>query len=115
LSKKKKSNPTPKPVAAPQDHLPKLSKDVTITIGEKDYLLPRLNADIVNKVPGGVVEAAMLDGEAGEAKMGFALLRAVDGYEETKEALRALPFSDMLTHLLEWLKSSGAPLGESAG
>jgi hypothetical protein len=103
---------------APQDHKPKQADKPTafaFTIGEEDFTLPFVGAEIVNRVEGRIVEAAMLDGEEGQAKMAFALLRAVPDHDKDKEALRSLPFPEMLTYLLDWLKASGVSLGESAG
>jgi len=119
LAKNKKKKPTvtaaPK---APQDHKPKAivePTEVEFTIGEDTYKLPRLNSEIIGKIEGRIVEGALLDGEEGQIRMAFALLRAVAGYEKTKEALRSQPFPEMAQILLGWVEKSGSKLGESAG
>lgn len=102
----------------PQDRKPKqedLPTGFDFTIGEKEYSLPFITGEMTNSVPGRVVEAALLDGEEGQAAMAFALLRAVPEHDEAKEALRDLPFAEMLQYLLDWLKAGGAKLGESQG
>lgn len=102
----------------PQDRKPKqedLPTAYEFTIGEKEYSLPFVTPEMTNKVPGRIVEGALLDGEEGQAAMAFALLRAVPEHEEAKDALRDLPFVEMIDHLLQWLKAGGAPLGESKG
>jgi hypothetical protein len=104
--------PAPK---QPQDRKPKAPVAFHFEVGGKDYTLPFVNKDIVNQVPGRIVEGAMLDGEEGQAAMAFALLRAVPDHEEEKEALRDLPFPEMIGKLLAWLKAGAAPLGESQG
>lgn len=102
----------------PQDRKPKqvdLPTAYEFTIGEKSYSLPFITAEMTNQVPGRIVEAALLDGEEAQAAMAFALLRTVPGHDEAKEALRDLPFAEMIQELLHWLQAGAAPLGESQG
>jgi hypothetical protein len=99
----------------PQDRKPKQSTDFALEVNGKEYTLPRINQDMINTIEGRIVEAALLDGEEGQAKMAFALLRAVPGHDEAKEAIRSLPFPEMLGKLIAWLEAGGSPLGESQG
>jgi hypothetical protein len=85
----------------------------------KTYTLPSTEA-AAGKVPAGITMDAILepDSEMTQARLGIAMLVACGASDEAMAAVRAMPTSDMITIIGEWMSFTppgGASLGESSG
>ena len=98
----------------PQDRRPKANGAYTFRHAGKTFTLP--SAEDVD-LPGRFTRDAIMDGEEGQARLGFALLEKV-ATTEAQDALYDMPTSVMLERIREWLEFKGSPedasLGESS-
>lgn len=99
----------------PQDRKPKKKTAFTFTVGAKSYTIP-LASKGAEKVPGRVMRDALMGGDEGEAKLGFALLEACGAKQEAIDALYDLPTPRCMKILADWMKlgdGDGAGLPQS--
>lgn len=99
----------------PQDRKPKKATKFTFTVGSKTYTLP-LASKGADKVPGRVMRDALMGGDEGEMKLGFALLEACGADPKVVDVLYDLPMPRCLKILGDWLKlgdGDGASLPQS--
>lgn len=98
----------------PQDRKPKQDDGLfRFTIGAVEHTLPSA-ATVTDKISARAVRDS-LRSEQGEVNLMFAMLDAIDGHEESRDALLDLPLSQMVTYAADWMKHSkgvGATLGE---
>lgn len=98
----------------PQDHKPKQTADLFVfTIGDKEYSLPSA-ATVTDKISARAVRDSMRT-EQGEVNLMFAMLDAIEGHEEDRDALLDLPLATMVSYTADWMKHSkgvGVTLGE---
>lgn len=105
----------PATVKQPQDRKPKTGGGYEFEAGGKTYEMPPLGEDIMSRVPGGIVMDASVDPDDMQAqtRLAFAMVKAIEGHDETVAALRSLPFPEMARVAAEWATSTaGGSLGE---
>jgi len=93
----------------PQDHKPSDGR-TKFAQGGKTYYLPPVSEDASENVPFGITRAAIMrpDDAAAQARLGFAIIDAMDIPQETVDALDRLPTSEALELFGRWM-------GESSG
>jgi len=102
----------------PQDRKPKTTTDAyTFRHDGKTYRLPP-GETAVSKIPGRFVRDAIMDGDEGELRLGFAMLENVDASEGALDALYSMPGPEMMEHVRDWMQfkpsEEDASLGESS-
>ena len=115
-----KKAPTKKAAARkqPQDRKPKASEvRYSFEWNGKMHHLPPAETG-VDKVSGKVFRDSVMDGEAGQLRLGFAMLEAVDADSSALDALYDMPAPTMLDHIAAWMElrtdETAATVGESA-
>lgn len=99
----------------PQDHKAKKATSFTFEAAGKKYTIPLPSVGAEN-VPGRAMRDALLDGDEGEARLGFLLLEACGAKQEAIDALYDLPTPAMLRVIGEWMRlgdGKGASLPQS--
>lgn len=99
----------------PQDRKPKKATKYTFTVKGKTYSLP-LASKGAEKVSGRVMRDALMGGQEGEMRLGFALLEACGAPQATVDVIYDLPVPACTRILAEWLAlgdGDGASLPQS--
>ena len=87
----------------PQDRQPKKNAPYKfIGADKKSHTLP-LASKGAEKVSGRVMRDALMDGDAGELKLGFAMLEACGASEAAVNAVYDLPSAECMEILGEWM------------
>lgn len=97
----------------PQDRKPKDDGLFRFKANGGEYALPSA-AVVTDKVSARAVRDSLRT-EQGEVNLMFAMLDAIEGHDEAREALLDLPFQKMVAIGADWMKHSkgvGATLGE---
>jgi len=103
----------------PQDHKPKAADAATYSFewNGTTYSLPPAET-AVDKVSGKVFRDSVMDGEAGQLRLGFAMLENVEADPAALDALYEMPAPDMLDHIAAWMDvrsdETAATVGESS-
>lgn len=113
-----KVSKVPKGAKRPTDHKPPADDDLyEFTWHDTTYRLP-LATEGVDKVSGRQFRDAVMDGEEGQLRLGFAMLEAVVTDETALDALYSMPAPAMLEHVKAWMakaREGEATVGESLG
>ena len=113
-----KATRIPKDAKRPTDRKPKADKKPELyefTWQDQTYQLP-LATTGVDKVSGRAFRDAVMDGEEGQLRLGFAMLEAVEADPGALDALYSMPAPDMLERIGEWMelaREGEASVGES--
>lgn len=111
-----KVSKVPKAAKRPTDHQrPKADELYTFTYQDATYTLP-MATDGVAKVSGRQFRDAVMGGEEGQLRLGFAMLEAVDADPAALDALYDMPAPQMLEHISGWMEKARegeATVGES--
>ncbi len=98
----------------PQDRKPKQDDGLfRFKVGDVEYELPSAST-ITDKISARAVRDS-LRSEQGEVNLMFAMIDAIEGYDESCDALLDLPMTKMALIGADWMKHSkgvGATLGE---
>lgn len=89
----------------PEDHRPKKQAPALYSFDAngRTWTLPP-GEDAVPLIPGKLLRDAYMDGEAGQMRLGFAMLEHVEAEPGAVEALYGLPAPEMLDHLAKWME-----------
>ena len=100
----------------PQDRKPKKDTWFIFDAAGEVFTLPPATDGLAG-ISGRVMRDAMMSGDEGEVRLGFALLEACGAEPEAIEALYDKPALEMVKVLAAWMQHSevtaGATLGES--
>lgn len=98
----------------PQDRKPKQDDGLFhFVVAGADHSLPSAST-VTDKISARAVRDS-LRSEQGEVNLMFAMLDAIEGHEESRDALLDLPLSQMVAIAADWMKHSkgvGVSLGE---
>ena len=85
------------------------------TSAGRRYTLPPASGASAKMQAGDLIDAIKDVSGAGDARLGIAMLEAVEPDPDAMRALRAMTVPDFQRTLMRWMREGGADLGKSGG